>query len=196
MRMGLREYARHRGVTLRAVQKAIESGRIVLDENKKIDADQADKDWVLNTDISRVGMTETASPQAQQLPQDLFTPVEPPVGVNDGKQAADDDAPRSDDLEAYRKNRAIREHFNALMQEAEWKKLNGELIDRKWAEGAAFTMVRALRDATFNLPARIKNQLSVMKEPDQIEEFLGAELTAAFSSVDVNKLFAGEEEAG
>lgn len=189
MRMGLREYARHRGVTLRAVQKAIESGRIVLDENKKIDAAQADKDWVLNTDISRVGMTEAAAPQ---VAQDLFSPVEPPAG----KQGSDDDAPRSDDLEEYRKNRAIRERFNAMLQEAEWKRVNGESIDRKWAEGAAFTMVRALRDSTFNVPARIKNQLSVMKDPDQIEEFLTAELTAAFSSVDVNKLFAGEEEAG
>ncbi|WP_341238034.1 hypothetical protein [uncultured Limnobacter sp.] len=119
MRMGWREYARHRGVTLRAVQKAIESGRIVLDENKKIDAAQADKDWVLNTDISRVGMTEAASPQ---VPQDLFTPVEPPAC----KHGSDDDAPRSDDLEEYRKNRAIRERFNAMLQAAEGKRVEGE----------------------------------------------------------------------
>jgi hypothetical protein len=193
MRMGLREYARHRKVTLRAVQKAIESGRIVLDENKKIDAVQADKDWVLNTDVSRVGMTETASPPAAQ---DLFSSVASPAGGDGYKSGADDDLPRSDDLEAYRKSRAAREHFNALMQEAEWKKIDGQLIEKKWACDAAFTMVRALRDACFNLPARIKDQLSVMKNPDQVEEFLTAELTVAFSSIDPNKLFAGEEEAG
>ncbi len=57
---GLREYARHReahglpGITLRAVQKAIESGRIttVVDEKgkPKIDAEVADIQWGRNTD--------------------------------------------------------------------------------------------------------------------------------------------------
>jgi hypothetical protein len=53
MSMGHREYARHRGCSLRAVQKAIEAGRIRLDAAGKIDPAQADRDWQSNTDIAR-----------------------------------------------------------------------------------------------------------------------------------------------
>jgi len=43
-----REYARHRGVTVSAVQKAIETGRITLTDGK-IDPEKADKEWTENT---------------------------------------------------------------------------------------------------------------------------------------------------
>jgi hypothetical protein len=44
-----RAYARHRGVTPRAVKKAIDSGRITLTRNKRIDPVKADKQWDDNT---------------------------------------------------------------------------------------------------------------------------------------------------
>ena len=50
--MGLREYARHRGVSLKAVQRAIDEARIEVSiENglKKIDAARADRCWDKNT---------------------------------------------------------------------------------------------------------------------------------------------------
>lgn len=52
--MGLREYARHRGVTHRAVQKALRSGRIVAEANGRIDVVRADELWSANT-RSRLG---------------------------------------------------------------------------------------------------------------------------------------------
>src|SRR6266852_5587299 len=47
--MSLRAYARHRGVSLRAVQKAIKSGRIAAREDGRLDADVADVNWARNT---------------------------------------------------------------------------------------------------------------------------------------------------
>lgn len=47
--MGQREYARHRGVTVRAVQVALEAKRITAEENGKIDSEKADRDWAENT---------------------------------------------------------------------------------------------------------------------------------------------------
>ena len=47
--MGLREYARHKGVTHRAVQKALRTGRIVAEANGRIDAGRADSLWSANT---------------------------------------------------------------------------------------------------------------------------------------------------
>ena len=47
--VSLRAYAKHRGVTLKAVQKAIESGRIRTNADGKLDTDRADADWARNT---------------------------------------------------------------------------------------------------------------------------------------------------
>lgn len=48
MLLSRREYAKHRGVAVSAVQKAIETGRITLTDGK-IDPDKADKEWAENT---------------------------------------------------------------------------------------------------------------------------------------------------
>ena len=45
-----RAYARHRGVTHRAVQKAIKAGRITTNSDGTIDAARADAQWTANTD--------------------------------------------------------------------------------------------------------------------------------------------------
>jgi hypothetical protein len=47
--MSLRAYARHRGVSLRAVQKAIASGRIAARADGRLDAATADANWARNT---------------------------------------------------------------------------------------------------------------------------------------------------
>ncbi len=44
-----RKYARHRGVSHTAVQKAIEQGRIKTAPDGKIDVEQADRDWGRNS---------------------------------------------------------------------------------------------------------------------------------------------------
>ena len=47
--MSQRAYAQHRGVAHKAVQKAIESGRISTMPDGKIDSDMADQEWARNT---------------------------------------------------------------------------------------------------------------------------------------------------
>ena len=49
MRMSQRMYARYRGVTHRAVQKAIRSGRIVAEADGRIDPVRADAMWIAYT---------------------------------------------------------------------------------------------------------------------------------------------------
>ena len=48
MLLSRREYAAHRGVTVAAVQKAVETGRITLIDGK-IDPEKADNEWAENT---------------------------------------------------------------------------------------------------------------------------------------------------
>ena len=47
--MSLRQYAKHRGVALSAVQKAIQSGRISTLADGRVDSDTADAEWQRNT---------------------------------------------------------------------------------------------------------------------------------------------------
>ena len=47
--LSLRAYAKHRGVVMSAVQKAIQSGRIATTPDGKIDSDIADAEWKANT---------------------------------------------------------------------------------------------------------------------------------------------------
>jgi len=48
--MTQRAYARHRGVTHAAVQKAIAAGRITVEKGGTIDAAKADRDWSATTE--------------------------------------------------------------------------------------------------------------------------------------------------
>lgn len=52
-KVSLREYARIRGVRLNAVQTAIASGRIHKTPDGKIDVDEANKEWFMNTDPAK-----------------------------------------------------------------------------------------------------------------------------------------------
>lgn len=54
--MGYREYARHRGCALRAVQRAIETARISALPGKKIDSVAADLAWKASTDPAKAPM--------------------------------------------------------------------------------------------------------------------------------------------
>ena len=47
--LSIRKYAQHRGVSHTAVQKAIKQGRIQLTSERRIDIEQADRDWQRNT---------------------------------------------------------------------------------------------------------------------------------------------------
>lgn len=73
--VSLRRYAKHRGVSLRAVQKAIRSARIATTSDGKIDIDQADADWNRNTAVRRTA------------PRDLTysVPVDPPERTRIGR---------------------------------------------------------------------------------------------------------------
>jgi hypothetical protein len=65
--MSLRQYATHRGVTLRAVQKAIETGRIATDTDGKLDPKVCDLTWDAATDPSKQRKTERVRKHADKF---------------------------------------------------------------------------------------------------------------------------------
>ena len=97
--LSLRGYARHRGVGLSTVQKAIGSGRITPMADGRIDSDHADREWASNTEARPVGSRR------------------PPRDEEDAFGAAQ-----------YTKARAVREHYQARLSKLEYEEKVGSLI--------------------------------------------------------------------
>lgn len=185
MLMGYREYARHRGVSLGAVQKALRAGRINANADKKIDAAVADREWDVNTDASRIAVSavEVATPLAQK--EISFAA---PAGEEADKPAAEELTGSDNNASRYRESRASREFYVAAKQKLEYEQLLGQLINVDEAKRIAFTSFRAIRDSVLNVAARIKDQLAAETDPHVCEELLERELSAALASVDVGQL--------
>jgi hypothetical protein len=142
--MRLREYARHRGCRLQAVQYAVRAGRIRTDEDGLIDAQAADLAWRANTRESMSacvsnGTTQTGEPAVEA------TQAEPGM--------------------TYADARALTAVYEAQRRKLELQVRTGELVSRTEVERAAFTRFRQLRDACLNLPARLAPILAT--EPDE-----------------------------
>lgn len=180
--MGLREYARHRGCALRAVQKAVDAGRIKLHQVEgerwpKIDQAQADRDWRENTDHSKQSLLNNLGPDGD-LPDD------PPA----------DDEPADDSTAIGRRARAEREEIRRDRERIELDKLKGTVIDLDEARLLAFTAFRSLRDGLLNVPARIKDQCAAETDPLLVEQLIDSALTAELSRFDLSRVAQDQED--
>jgi hypothetical protein len=196
--MGYREYSRHAGVTLRAVQKAIEAGHIRVTDAKKIDSDQADRDWRDSKDVQRAAVSilpgksqATTAPGSQKNRANIAAPPRLEGGDDDQEQAEDEGETSASE---YRTHRAQREKFSALKQELEYKQLAGELISVEEAKRIAYTAFRGIRDSVLNVPARLKDQLAAIDDPHQCERLIESALSAALAGVDIGKLLQETDE--
>ncbi|POS05317.1 hypothetical protein C3Y08_25180 [Burkholderia gladioli] len=198
-KLGQRAFARHINVSLRAVQKAIQSGRIVVDGDGKIDSDTETAAWRRNTDDSRRSMTDQARQNAVNRASDDFPSAPDDDEVDgdeiDGQPAA---ATREDpSLATYRDARARREMVRLERDQLELARERGTTLARDLAERLAFTAFRTVRDNIMNVPVRIKDVLAAETDPTRVEQLLEEELTQALASVDAEALLrdTDEEEA-
>ena len=153
--LGVREYARHRGVGHSTVQKAISSGRITTLANGMIDSDQADREWAANTEGRPKGSTRKRQPSS------------------DGGQ-------ESFIASGYAKSRAVREYFDAKMAELAYKEKLGSLISTAEVKIATFNVHRAIRDRAMNIPDRVAAMLAAETVEANVYKILMDELRKAF----------------
>ncbi len=199
MLMGYREYARHRGCSLGAVQKAVRDKRITATDEKKIDADLADKAWQNNTDASRVAVNAL---EHRAPPMQLEISVSaPPAGRGSTGDGELDDAPESDEVTGsdrvaneYREHRSTRERYQALSKQLEYEQRAGQLISVDEAKRIVGTSFRALRDSVMNVATRIKDQLAAETDPHVCETLVESEISAALAGIDIGKLLSEQDE--
>ena len=137
--MTVSAYARHRaakgldGATRRAVQVAIESGRLSasLTEDKKIrDPLEADAEWAQTTSSDRVPLTGPTAP-------------------------ANEDRPTSNPLAEAR---ARREAAQASLREMELAKKLGELVPAKDVEARLVQVFTGCKTKLLGIPARARQR--------------------------------------
>jgi pyruvate/2-oxoglutarate dehydrogenase complex dihydrolipoamide acyltransferase (E2) component len=157
--LSLRAYARHRGVSLAAVQKAIRSGRITPNADGRIDSERADAEWEAKT---RPGQRRT-----QSAPPAVREPIE-----TAGAGGLD-----------YFRARAIRESYLARLAKIEFEEKTAKLISRDEVQVAAFTRARVVRDNLLNIPDRLAATLAAETDVDKVHRLLSDEIRMALDAL-------------
>jgi hypothetical protein len=179
--MSMRGYARHRDNALRAVQKAIESGRISLvekDGKRFIDSEAADAAWARNTDeTKRSGLFENTPPPSEEL------------------AAADKaDEPTASDTTEYRKARTEREQLRLEQERMDLAERKNESIAVADANILIVTAIRLLRDRVLIVPPRLKDELAAETDAAKVELMLLNALEDALRSVNQGAVLSGIDE--
>jgi hypothetical protein len=182
--MSLRAYARHRGVSLRAVQKALKSGRISAREDGRLDAALADANWASNTaprplpsaKPAKAAITKVAAP-----PQTGHHHSDPVRADARPVTREPSDPPRLESGLEYSKARAVRESYMARLAKIEFEERSGKLVSADEVQVSAFNRFRQFRDGMLNIPDRLAAVLAAETDPRQVHELLAAEIRKALS---------------
>ena len=159
--LSLRGYAKHRGMSLKAVQKAIQSERIRTTADGKIDPAQADADWERNTGPKAQKTNARSSPPARQATTAVPAP-EPMAGGLD-----------------YARARAVRENYLARLAKIEFEERSGKLISRDEVQVAAFNRFRTFRDGMLNISDRVAAVLAAETDTAKVHGLLTTEIRKA-----------------
>jgi hypothetical protein len=153
--VSLRQYAKHRGVSHTAVEKAVKQGRIKLTDGK-VDVEAADRDWSNNS-----------SPM--NAPKPRF------------RTATGADGPVSGPT--YAQSRAVRELYLARLSKIEFEERAAKLVSRDEVTVAAFTKARTVRDNLLNIPDRLAAMLAAEVDPTQVHQILSDEIRKALNEL-------------
>jgi hypothetical protein len=137
MAMSMREYAKHRGVSVVAVHKAVKSGRITCERDAngyaKIDPKVADAQWLANSDFTKIRGDQVENEDEIEGPAE-----EPAPAVPADKYG-----------HAYRASRAVKETYASKLAKIEYEKSINKLVEidevkRVWLDRAAKTKQQIL----------------------------------------------------
>jgi len=167
--LSLRAYAKHRGVVMSAVQKAIQSGRITTTPDGKIDSDRADAEWKAKT-----------RQQQQRRPAGARVPARTSVAsVVESERTETAGAGGLD----YFRARAVREGYLARLAKIEFEEKTAKLISRDEVQVAAFTNGRMARDNLLNIPDRLAATLAAETDADKVHLILTGEIRKALDEL-------------
>jgi len=167
------EFAARRGWSKSYVSKLASQDRLVLADDGKVDVVATEALLAESADPSKAAVA--ARHEENRVERDVRihlqpggdTPAVQPLVQQPGKGLD------------FQKARAHREFYLAQLAEAEFNKVQGNLVERKAVEDAAFAAGRTLRDLMFGLAPQLAAELAGMSDSWEIEK----RLTGAFRQV-------------
>ena len=154
------EFAARRGWAKSYVSKLANQDRLVLTEDGKVELEATEALLAESADPSKAAVADRHERLRLQRETQIAAeePAVPQVG-----QAVD-----------FQKSRALREHYLALQEQANFHKQQGSLVERVAVETGAYNAGRLLRDQLLGMPPQLAPELAVMTDPWQIEKHLTA----------------------
>jgi len=146
MGVSLRAYARHRGCSLAAVQRAIRDGRITPEAEGTIDPAKADAQWSANTGAAR-GRKSKRVTKVKAVPNAAVNAVR--------ETLRESGEPVTAGGMTLMQARTASEVIKAQTARIKLQRLKTELVNRARAVAHVFRLAREERDAWLNWPARV-----------------------------------------
>jgi len=163
MGVSLREYARIRGCSLTAVQKAISGKRITTLADGTIDAERANREWAKNTFAGQTIRETAVAPERLPMHESV--------------------AGSGDPVTAYLRARAVKESFAARTAQLEYEERAGKLIPAARAAEYAAGFSSIVKDGLMAMPDRLAPMLAAVDDEKAIHRMLVAEVSAALRKV-------------
>lgn len=164
MEMTVSAYAKHRGVSRRAVYDALSDGRIVKNANGKIDPVAADASWAESTGVGYGTQPgEKRGKSSQPKKPKATTTTEPG--------------------ETYAASRARREAANARLAELRLAEEQGQVLRLEAAQDAWFNILRSLRDRLLSIPDRCSAEAAALTEQAAVRTLIDTEIRNALREV-------------
>lgn len=178
--MTIRAYSRHRGVSHTAVRKALAAGRITPGSDGKINASQADAQWLNATDLAKhsnsvTGSTRSVRPRESEPPPES---AREPDGLEAG---AGGEAGTPKVVSSYATSRAARETYLARLAKLEYAQRSAKLIDVDEVRAQVFALTRRIRDNFLGLPDRLSPLLAGQSDPAAIHRALTEDILAVLA---------------
>src|SRR5437667_3181368 len=180
-----RGYARRRGVTHRAVQKAIKAGRITTNPDGTIDPARADAQWTANTDPAGAARHEL-NEENEQSPHgaDLATPG----GGGAGRPAPVVSRSRNGASElptagGYLASRAVREAYRARREKLAFERESGALVRVEEVRAASFVAGRRIREHLLTLADRIAPIVAGLSDGRECHRVIAEEINRLLTDI-------------
>lgn len=163
------EFAESRGWSRQYVSKLAKQGRLVLTADGKVDVDATNALLANSADPSKAGVA--ARHERERLQRDVHSQVSPQAEYLPASSPT-----VAGVLPDFQKARAHREYYLGQLAEAEFRKVQGSLVEKAAVEQAAFNAARLLRDLLLGLPKQLSAELAAINDPWELERRLTAGL--------------------
>jgi len=163
--MSQRAYARYRGVTLGAVQKALKSGRVHLVDGL-VDSEMADREWKRNTEPLQQQRGVTGGADPKPYAQTVRSPM------NEGGTGS------------LAQTQAVHMGYKARMAKLQYEERLGKLVPVEEVRRVYFAAARNVRDGLMTIPGRLSGVLVGRTDQTEIELLIEKEIRETCSALD------------